>query len=136
MKNWYYVIWADAIRNVRKHQPNGAGWKLKIFLYITWAHAINAWMIVVWLKHLDLLMIPTFHLSIFSAQIINGAINFFVEFALIFVILNYVLIFQKNRYEKILDEYPETGIKYSMIYSFSVFIGAFASAMLLGLVLR
>lgn len=40
MKNLYYLIWSDAIMSIRKFNPNKKDWKIAIFVFITWIHAL------------------------------------------------------------------------------------------------
>ncbi len=56
-----------------------------------------------------------------------------IEFALPFGLLNYFLIFYNNRYEKITRKYKNVKTRYAPIYSFTVAILAFVTAILYGI---
>jgi hypothetical protein len=136
MKNWYYFIWADAIRSVRKHHPRDKDWKGKIFILITFIHSANFWFILVWLQYFHLISIPELTIDFFGNNYLDGFFSFAVTFASPFVVLNYVLVFNKNRYESILQKYPETKYRWSAIYSFTVLAINLATVFFIGLVLK
>jgi len=132
MNNIYYMIWVDAIQSIRKHHPNKKNWKKEIFIFITTMHAFNLWIIFLWLKYFGI-NIPLIDLDLFPGNMIDSVLNFAIEFALPFSLLNYLLIFNNNRYEKIVEKYKNQKIRYGSIYSISMVLGAFFSAILYGI---
>jgi hypothetical protein len=136
MNNLYYMVWADAIQSFRKHHPNKTNWKSTLFIFLTWMHALNAWMLVLWLKYFDVFNIPKFSVDIFPGKLLDSFTVFVIEFALPFAILNYFLIFHKNRYEKITNKYKDVKKRYAQIYSYSMIFGAFISAILYGILTK
>jgi hypothetical protein len=132
MNNIYYLIWADAILSFKKYHPNKE-WKSKLFIYITWIHALNFWIIILWIKYFNFIVIPKFSIDIFPGKLLDGFITFTIEFALPFGILNYFLIFYNNRYEKIIQKYKGNKYRYALVYSFTIAILAFVSAILYGI---
>jgi len=132
MKNIYYLIWADAILSFKKHHPNRKNWKSKLFIYITWINALNFWIIILWIKYFNFLEIPKFSVDIFPGKLLDGFVTFTIEFALPFGILNYFLIFYNNRYEKITQKYKDIKFRYAPVYSFTIAILAFVSAIFYG----
>jgi hypothetical protein len=132
--NLYYIIWADAIRRGRKHNPKN--WKLKIYGMMSWIHATNFWLILIWLKELNILEIPVLKIEFTGVRNVDGALNFAMIFASWFFVLNYFLIFHKNRYEQILKKYPETNKHYGLVYTFTVLIAALVTVFVIGLVLN
>lgn len=131
MNNIYYMIWVDAIQSIRKHHPNKKNWKKEIFFFITTMHAFNLWIIFLWLKYFEI-NIPLIDLDLFPGSMIDSVLNFAIEFALPFGLLNYFLVFHNNRYEKIIEKYKNLKIRYGSIYSISMVLGAFFSAILYG----
>jgi len=129
MNNIYYMIWSDAIQSIRKHHPNKKSWKTEIFIFITSMHAFNLWIIFLWLKYFNI-NIPLIDMDIFPGDLLDSFFSFAVEFALPFGLLNYFLIFHKNRYEKIIEKYKILKIRYGSIYSITMILGAFISAIL------
>jgi len=135
MKNIYYLIWSDAIISIRKHHPNKKNWKIAIYIFITWMHALNLWVVLLWLKYFKLLVLPPFNINVFPGDVIDGFLTFTIELALPFAVLNYFLIFHNYRYEKITAKYENVKIRYGSIYSIIMALGAFFSAILYGILI-
>ncbi|PKQ66637.1 hypothetical protein BZG01_10175 [Labilibaculum manganireducens] len=133
MRNIYYMIWSDAIISFKKHQPDRTNWKFTLFVYITWIHALNWWIIFIWLKYFDVLNIPLITIDVFISDMINKFVAFTIMFALPFGVLNYFLVFYNNRYEKIIQKYRDVKLRYAPIYSFTIAILAFVTAILYGI---
>lgn len=133
MKNIYYMIWSDAINSFKRNHPNQVNWKLPLFIYITWMNALNLFIVFLWIKYFNVLNIPKFNINIFPGTLLDGFLTFTIEFALPFSILNYFLIFHRNRYQFIIKKYGNIKIRYAPIYSFTVAILALISAILSGI---
>lgn len=132
MRNVYYLIWADSILSFKKYHPKRRDWKITVFLYNTWINALGFWTILLWVKYFNVLNIPQFQIDIFPGTLIDSFIAFTMEFALPFAVLNYFLIFHKNRYKVIIQKYPSPPEKLAFIYSAIVALVAFISAVLYG----
>jgi hypothetical protein len=126
------MIWVDAIQSIRKHHSQRKDWKIAIFIFITWMHALNWWIIFIWLKYFNI-NVPLISLDLFPGNVLDSFFCFTIEFALPFALLNYLLVFYNNRYEKILEKYKNQKIRYGSIYSISIALGAFFSAVLYGI---
>lgn len=122
MDNIYYKIWADAIQTFRKFHPNRTDWKITLFIFITWIHALNCWTILIWLKYFNIYDIPYISINLFPSDMINSFFAFAIEFALPFAILNYFLIFYKKRYEIIIQINKDIKNRTALIYSMVVLI--------------
>lgn len=133
MRNWYYLVWADAIRSIRKNHPNEKHWKSKIFIYITFIHSLNLALIVMWLKYFKLIELPKFNIDLFGLRLLDGSLSFFIEFGTLFLLLNYLLIFRNNRYEILLEKYSESKVRYFLVYFLSVLGLILLSIILLGI---
>lgn len=133
MGNLFYIVWADAIHKFRKHHPNRSDWKATVFVFITWIHALNWWIILLWFKYFDILTIPQFKIDIFPGKLLDSFLVFTIEFAVPFGILNYFLIFHKHRYKRIINKYPLQDKRYAFIYSTVIALSAFISAILYGI---
>ena len=134
--NPYYIIWSDAIQRVRKSNPGLKNWKWSIFSYMTIVHAINLWIIILWLKYFNVIKFNSLSLDIFPGSILDGFLSFIIVFASPFIIVNYFAVFHKNRYEKILKEYRKTSLWYSPFYMFSIILLSSISAILYGILTR
>jgi hypothetical protein len=133
MNNIYYMIWSDAILSFKKHHPAKKDWKTTLLLYISWIHAINWWIVFIWLKFFDILNVPLISINVFPGTLLDNFFAFTIEFALPFGLLNYFLVFHNNRYEKITQKYRGIKTRYAPIYSFTIAILAFISAIIYGI---
>jgi hypothetical protein len=104
----YYLIWTDFLVGRAKNRPDMDNWKFQVFVIMTWLNSMNLWTLFAFLKSLG---IGTFllQLSFMEGTRVNSAIAFFIQFALVFCLINYFLIFYKDRYKKIIKEYPYSG---------------------------
>jgi len=132
MKNIYYMVWSDAIISFKKYHPNRQNWKFTLLIYITWIHALNWWIVFIWLKLFNILNIPLLGIDVFVGKLLDNFFAFTIEFALPFGILNYLLVFHKNRYKKIILKYKDIKFRYAPVYSFTIAILAFVSAIIYG----
>jgi hypothetical protein len=115
MKNLYYVFWADSIAGFRNHNPVRGDWKWALFILNTVLNGLNLWIIFSWLKiagvRVCLLQIPLLHKTM-----IGSFLGFFIHFVLVFAVLNYFLIFHKQRYEILLQKYSNSEGKIARAY--------------------
>ena len=132
----YYRIWADAIFRFRKHHPDKKNWKTELLLFHSWIQSLNAWILYLWLSYFEIINVQLPRIDIFPGSSIDAFLAFTIIFALPFLILNYVLIFHKNRYERLDQKYEHRRWNYAFIYSSIVIFAAFFSAVLYGLLTR
>lgn len=132
MNNIYYMIWSDAIISFRHHHPKRKDWKSATFILMTWMLALNWWIVFIWLRFFNMLNIPLISIDMFPGKLLDDFFAFTIEFALPFGILNYFLIFYNNRYEKITQKYKDIKFRYAPVYSYTIVILAFVSAILYG----
>lgn len=128
MKNFYYIFWADAIQRIRKFHPQKKDWKISLYLFNSWIHALNLFIVFLWLKYFHLLTIKLPEINIFTGDKIDKFLSFALVFGTPFLILNYFLIFHRDRYKKIVDKYYVKDGNYAFPYSFTVALGALMSA--------
>jgi hypothetical protein len=117
MKNIYFAWWADSIIRIKVFNPKMQDWEMKIFILNTTLNALNYWVIIIWLKYLNILKIPLLTLDIFPGDVIDNVISAIINFATPFIILNYFLVFQKNRYEKIVSLYQDGKLNIAFPYA-------------------
>lgn len=127
------MIWIDSILSFKRHHPAKSNWKFTLFFYNTWINALNLWIILLWLKYFKILVLPSFNINIFPGELLNNFIAFTIQFAAPFAILNYFLIFHKERYKSLVEKYKNYNGKYALIYSIVIALLAFISAILYGL---
>lgn len=106
MQNWYYKIWTDAIISQRAKRAEHTSWKLYTIIPISVLQGINLFTFFYWMRiifsHNLLLTMPV---GIFHAHPLNGFISVMITFFIPFVLLNYLLIFYNNRYDKLILRY-------------------------------
>ena len=130
MRNFYYIYWADAIQRIRKFHPQKKDWKISLYVFNSWIHALNLFIIFLWLKYYHMINIKLPDINIFPGDMIDGFLSFALVFATPFFIINYFLIFYKNRYKKIIDKYHVKDGNYAMPYTLVIALGAFISAII------
>jgi hypothetical protein len=128
MRNYYYIFWADAIQRIRTFHPQKKDWKISIYVLNSWIHALNLFIVFLWLKYFHILTIKLPAINIFPGDMIDKFLSFAVVFATPFFILNYFLIFHRDRYKKIVDKYYIKDGNYALPYTFTIALGAFISA--------
>lgn len=131
MKNYYYLYWVDAIVSIKTKNPNRRDWKFSIFTYSTVCNALNLFTID---ALLNLFGIRTFlvKIEIFPIPMLNSFAGFVIQYASLFILLNYFLIFHNERYKKLIEKYPHRNGRFAMGYIFiSVSLG-FISMILYG----
>ncbi len=126
MLKLYYSIWVDAIVAEQSKKKRAGNWKLYTLIPMSALQGANLFTLFYWLKNLInrhlLLFMPV---NIFNARLINGFISVVITIFIPFVILNYLLIFSNNRYEKLIKEYPyQKGKLYKKytLYSLGILI--------------
>jgi hypothetical protein len=104
--NLYYLIWTDCIKNGIKNSQGGKSWKMLSLLFMSVAMTINFALIM-------LIVQKNFFPFIFyrinvntNSENVNNIIEFVVLYFLPIIIINYLFIFYKHRYEKIIKKYP------------------------------
>ena len=109
MLRTYYRIWVDAIVVQKNSKSESGSWKLLTIIPISVLQGLNLLtflFIVRWLSNGGTPIVLS--LNIFSFKAINtflgGALIFFVPF----VILNYLLVFNNNRYQNLLRIYTDS----------------------------
>lgn len=117
---------SDSINRYKAVNPKDKNWAPYVFSMNTFFNGLNLWVVLLWLKFFNILSLDLYSIQVFPLEIPNNLFTFFV-FALPFAIMNYFLIFYKNRYKMILNKYPITDTNYFMTYTFStVFVTIFS----------
>ena len=114
MLQLYYKIWVDAIVAEQSKKVEQRNWKLYTLIPISILQGINLLTLFYWMKVLVNHNLPIFlPVSIFNARPLNGFVSIVITFIAPFVILNYLLIFNNDRYAGLLKKYkPEGGKLY------------------------
>ena len=101
MTNIYYEIWADAIRVTKKMDSDQ--WKVATLIPMSVLQGINLLAILFLLRGILGRQWPLFvPVKIFNDVIMNDAVSILLTFIVPFVMLNYLLIFSNDRYQRII----------------------------------
>jgi hypothetical protein len=131
MKNYYYLYWVDAISSIKANNHKRRDWKFSLFTYTIICNALNLWVVLLWLKYFNVLSFKV-QINLFPGTILNSAIGFIIYFATPFILLNYFLIFYRDRYKKLIEIYPHRNGKFAMRYIFISVLLGFISMILYG----
>jgi len=126
--NLYYKIWVDGLQKLRSIPTNRKYWKVYAMTFISMAMAIN-FMVMVAILERNIFRTSFYNLNIgvFPGTKLNSFSSFFILFLAPCVLINYLLIFWKNKYEILFEKYKVTFngklcASYIMISYFSPFI--------------
>ena len=115
MINIYYKLWVDAIVNDKEYKNNENGWKSSVFWLISTANVLNVIFVYMWLNYFQILNLQ----SIFNAStnlVSISLVEIFIIYYLPIVVINYFLIFRKERYKKLIIKYSHYNGKLALYY--------------------
>lgn len=106
MLGLYYRIWVDLITRAKSRPESKDSWALPSMIFMSISMTLNLLLIMTILqKHILGYYFYYIELN-FLPVYLNNIISFIILFILPCVAINYVLIFHKHRYEKLLKKYP------------------------------
>ena len=115
MTNIYYEIWADAIRATKKMDSDQ--WKVATLIPMSVLQGVNLLAILFLLRGILGRQWPLFvPVKIFNDVIMNDAVSILLTFIVPFVILNYLLIFSNDRYQRIIRFYKGMNARLYKLY--------------------
>jgi hypothetical protein len=89
---------------------------------------MNFGLIFIWLKFFGINLFAVPHFDLFVGTMLNKTLTYLIVFFLPIALVNYLLIFRKNRYKKFLDKYPLKKNNVSIIYTFIVVLTTLLTA--------
>jgi hypothetical protein len=111
----YYRIWVDCILRVKSIDANKTDWKYKSMAIMSFAMGFNFIMIMIFLQK----NIFGYFYEI-NFQILTGFQNYALTMLILYflpcILINYLLIFHRDRYLKLIDKYPYRNGKLSLTY--------------------
>lgn len=118
MLSLYYKIWIDAIETERAKKVEARNWKLYTIIPISLLQGINLFTFFYWMKTMVNRTLPLFFpVTIFNALLINDFISIVITLFVPFVLLNYLLIFNNERYKQLLIKYKAGHEKFYKKYT-------------------
>ena len=124
MKTLYYSIWVDFIFKGEERPENKYIWKPFALFFMSFMMSFNFWFLsFLLLVHLNFKnnYFPT-NFIIFNSHKADSFFNFFISYLLPFLLINYFLIFYKNRYRGLIKKYPYNNGKLFMRYIYISFL--------------
>lgn len=116
MLGLYYRIWVDCIKRGKSLPANKNNWRVASMLFMSMAMIFNLVLFMVVLQS-GLLGYYFYKLEIsFLSKYLSNVVSFIVLFVLPVVILNYLLIFRKERYKILIKKYPYYNGKLFITY--------------------
>lgn len=114
--NLYYKIWVDGITRLRSLPKNKKNWQLKSMTAMSLAMTFNFALFMSILQR-NVLGYYFYKLDLtFLPEREGNAVSFIALFLLPCIVINYLLIFRKKRFEKLLEEYPYYNGKLFLVY--------------------
>ena len=124
MKNLLYKLWVDAIVFERSNNKGIRNWKIYTLIPMSLYQGLNVFTVLFWLSFFGVKMEIFLVFDIFPGKMLDGALSGLLTLFLPFIILNYLLIFHRKRYEKLIEKYIYKKGKYYKTYAVaSVIIG-------------
>ncbi len=121
MRNYYYLFWSDAIQRFVKHNPKERRSVKKPLTLVSWVFTLTVLCTMLWLKYFHIYQSKIGIFGIFTT--VGENISFILDMALVFVliyIINYVLIFWRNRYLLFIEKYPLGRFNHSLFVTLAM----------------
>ena len=122
----YYRIWADAIVSQKAKKAEQTNWKLYTLVPLSLIMGINLFTFFYWMRVVvDRNLLLYMPVNIFNAHPLNSFISVVITFFVPFALLNYLVIFNNDRYNDVLKRYNGEGGKLYrkyVLYSFGIAI--------------
>lgn len=131
MKNIYYEIWIDTITAFKKHNSGERNWKIIVFSITTMCNALNLFTIEAFLRAMGMKAF-LFEITVFPLSMLNSFTGFVLKYALVFIGLNYVLIFRNNRYRLLEKKYKDRNGRLAAAYTIVSALLGYAVILLYG----
>jgi hypothetical protein len=121
--NLYYMAWIDDIKKMQSVAINRGQWKSQMMVYMSMAMALNIGVVMSILQlHVLGYVFYDIKFNIFPGEKLNNALSFFLLYLIVPVVLNYLLIYRNNKYEKLLLTYKYYNGKLVIIYFFGTLL--------------
>ncbi|HVS91883.1 MAG TPA: hypothetical protein VHE59_07635 [Mucilaginibacter sp.] len=121
MKNYYYLFWSDAIQRFNRHHSKERGLEKKLLILNSWVFTLAVLSTMLWLKYFHVYQSKFGVFGIFTT--FGKKTPFLLEMVVVFLliyIINYVLIFWRNRYLLLIEKYALGRFNYSVVVSLSL----------------
>ena len=117
MKKLFYTLWVDAIVFERSNNNGIRNWKIYTLVPMSLYQGLNIFTVLFWLSFFGVRMDVFLDFNIFPSKMLDGALSGLLTLFFPFIILNYLLIFNRRRYEKLIEKYIYKKGKYYKTYA-------------------
>ena len=118
MLSAYYKIWVDAILFAKSSKAESQSWKVFTIIQISILQGLNLATLLLLIRAFSnrkfTVVLPV---GIFNIGIADTAISLLLTFFLPFIVLNYLLIFNNDRYSQIINTYKSSSRRWYMWYA-------------------
>ncbi|MBL4675205.1 MAG: hypothetical protein JKY70_03215 [Mucilaginibacter sp.] len=121
MTNYYYLFWCDGIQRFEKHHPKERRGAKKTLVVVSWTFTLAVLCTLLWLKYFHVYETDFGVLGIFT--VFGKKQSLILDMALVFIVIyviNYLLIFRRNRYRLFIKKYPLGRFNYSGFIALSM----------------
>jgi hypothetical protein len=116
MLELYYRIWVDCIKRGKLRPENRQNWKFKSMVFMTLSMTANLILLMTILqKHILGYYFYKLNIHYFAANV-NNVLSFLILFISPCILINYLLIFQSDRYKRLQEKYPYYEGKLFLVY--------------------
>lgn len=127
IKRIYYKVWIDAIKAAVKTNKDGqSSWKSMLLIIFSVSQGFNLLMIFFLIKILFNLNLDIFiHFDLFPGKMLDGFLSAFITLFLPFLLLNYFLVFYKEKYKTLMNEFNGFRMKEGLAFMLYFFASMF-----------
>jgi hypothetical protein len=112
----YYQIWVDAIVYEKTKHSHLRDWKTFSLIPISVLMGLNLLTVFLFLLAFEIKLDVFIDFNLFPGEMLDGFLSGFITLFLPFLVLNYFLIFQNQKYVHLIEKYPYRKGKLYMGY--------------------
>jgi hypothetical protein len=112
----YYKIWVDAIVYEKTKHGSMRNWKPYTLIPISVLQGINLLSVLFWLSAFNIKLDIFIDFKLFPGEMLNGFLSGFLTLFLPFLVLNYLLVFRRKKYDDLIEKYNYRKGKLYLIY--------------------
>jgi hypothetical protein len=103
----YYILFSDAINKILTVEKSKDMWKFYVMISISFAMGFNLFMLSFILHDLNILKIETIEVRLNATGIyqLDSFLSYAVVYLFPFLMINYFLVFYKDKYKEIIIKY-------------------------------
>ncbi len=112
----YYKIWVDAIVYEKTKHGDMRNWKPYTLIPISVLQGINLLTVFFWLSTFNIKLDIFIDFNLFPGEMLDGFLSGFLTLFLPFIVLNYLFVFRRKKYDDLIEKYDYRKGKLYLIY--------------------